>query len=109
VEPQLLTFRGAATPDESALWDMWRPWETPGYKPGWPNCVGIGHCPVVARRVRCGCRGLELVRDPGAMEEVHDSQPDREAVAAPLHRYTSPDEDSARWWNFPFRPGDIVN
>jgi hypothetical protein len=22
--------------------------------------------------------------------------------------YTSPDEDSARWWEFPFRPGDIV-
>jgi aryl sulfotransferase len=26
----------------------------------------------------------------------------------PLWRYTSPDEDSARWWDFPFRPGDIV-
>jgi hypothetical protein len=25
-----------------------------------------------------------------------------------LVRYTSPDEDSARWWGFPFRPGDIV-
>ena len=42
------------------------------------------------------------------MGEVHDLPPDREAVAAPLHRYTSPDEDSARWWDFPFRPGDIV-
>ena len=28
--------------------------------------------------------------------------------APPLIRYTSPDEDSARWWGFPFRPGDIV-
>jgi hypothetical protein len=28
--------------------------------------------------------------------------------AASLWRYTSPDEDSARWWDFPFRPGDIV-
>ena len=28
--------------------------------------------------------------------------------AAPLWHYTSPDEDSARWWDFPFRPGDIV-
>jgi aryl sulfotransferase len=25
-----------------------------------------------------------------------------------LFHYTSPDEDSARWWDFPFRPGDIV-
>lgn len=25
----------------------------------------------------------------------------------PLH-YTSPEEDSARWWDFPFREGDIV-
>jgi hypothetical protein len=29
-------------------------------------------------------------------------------AAAPLFRYTSPDEDSARWWDFAFRPGDIV-
>ncbi len=42
------------------------------------------------------------------MGDRHDLPPDREAVAAPLHRYTSPDEDSARWWDFPFRPGDIV-
>jgi len=34
--------------------------------------------------------------------------PDPAAAAAPLVRYTSPDEDSARWWNFAFRPGDIV-
>jgi aryl sulfotransferase len=26
----------------------------------------------------------------------------------PPIRYRSPDEDSARWWHFPFRPGDIV-
>jgi aryl sulfotransferase len=26
----------------------------------------------------------------------------------PLFHYTSPDEDSARWWDFSFRPGDIV-
>ena len=26
----------------------------------------------------------------------------------PPVRYRSPDEDSARWWHFPFRPGDIV-
>ena len=30
------------------------------------------------------------------------------AAATPRFRYTSPDEDSARWWDFPFRPGDIV-
>ena len=36
-------------------------------------------------------------------------QPLKPAVPpAPLWRYTSPDEDSARWWDFPFRPGDIV-
>ncbi len=29
-------------------------------------------------------------------------------AAAPLSHYTSPDEDSARWWDFTFRPGDIV-
>ncbi len=32
--------------------------------------------------------------------------PGRE-LAPPCH-YTSPDEDSARWWDFPFRRGDIV-
>jgi aryl sulfotransferase len=42
------------------------------------------------------------------MGDVHDLPPDREAVAAPLFRYTSPEEDSARWWDFPFHPGDIV-
>jgi hypothetical protein len=30
------------------------------------------------------------------------------APAAPLVHYTSPDEDSARWWDFEFRDGDIV-
>ena len=36
-------------------------------------------------------------------------QPLKPAVpGAPLWRYTSPDEDSARWWEFPFRRGDIV-
>ena len=29
-------------------------------------------------------------------------------AASPLVRYTSPDEDSARWWDFEFRDGDIV-
>ena len=42
------------------------------------------------------------------MGDVHDLPPNREAVAAPLHRYTSPEQDSARWWDFTFRPGDIV-
>jgi len=42
------------------------------------------------------------------MGDDHGVPPDREAVAAPRYRYTSPDEDSARWWDFPFRPGDIV-
>ena len=36
-------------------------------------------------------------------------QPLKPAVpSASLWHYTSPDEDSARWWDFPFRPGDIV-
>jgi aryl sulfotransferase len=42
------------------------------------------------------------------MGEGHALSPDREAVAAPLHRYSSPEEDSARWWDFALRPGDIV-
>jgi aryl sulfotransferase len=29
-------------------------------------------------------------------------------MAAPPHRYVSPDEDSGRWLGFPFRDGDIV-
>ncbi len=40
----------------------------------------------------------------------HDGSAIREADAMGegLLHYTSPDEDSARWWDFPFRPGDIV-
>ncbi len=30
------------------------------------------------------------------------------AAGHPAFRYTSPDEDSARWWDFAFRQGDIV-
>jgi hypothetical protein len=38
-----------------------------------------------------------------------DDRPLEPAVPpAPLRHYTSSDEDSARWWDFPFRPGDIV-
>ncbi len=37
-------------------------------------------------------------------------KPDRSRTPhpRPLFHYTSPDEDSARWWDFQFRPGDIV-
>ena len=42
------------------------------------------------------------------MGDVHDLPPDREAVDAPLHRYTSPDEDRARRWDLSLHPGDIV-
>ena len=42
------------------------------------------------------------------MGEDRDRPPGPVTAAAPLYRYTSPDEDSARWWDFPFRPGDIV-
>ena len=50
---------------------------------------------------------------PSAMLVSHGrgnvTEPLKPAVpAAPLCHYTSPDEDSARWWDFPFRPGDIV-
>jgi aryl sulfotransferase len=34
---------------------------------------------------------------------LHPAEPE-----APLWHYTSPDEDSARWWDFPSRAGDIV-
>jgi aryl sulfotransferase len=38
-----------------------------------------------------------------------DDRPLEPAVPpAPLRHYTSSDEDSARWWDFPFRAGDIV-
>ncbi len=42
------------------------------------------------------------------MREEPDRRPGPVRVAAPLFHYTSPDEDSARWWDFPVRPGDIV-
>jgi aryl sulfotransferase len=54
------------------------------------------------------CRGGPDVREAGAMGEGRDRPPDPGAAATPLIHYTSPDEDSARWWDFPFRPGDIV-
>jgi len=44
------------------------------------------------------------VRHAGAVGDERD----RAAVPTPPIRYTSPDEDSARWWGFSFRPGDIV-
>ncbi len=49
-------------------------------------------------------RGTTFVRDAGVMAEARPAVP----AATPRYRYTSPDEDSARWWDFPFRPGDIV-
>ena len=42
------------------------------------------------------------------MGEGRDRPPDPRGGGRTLYRYTSPDEDSARWWDFPFRPGDIV-
>lgn len=42
------------------------------------------------------------------MGEERDRPPGPLASGGSLIRYTSPDEDSARWWEFPFRPGDIV-
>ena len=42
------------------------------------------------------------------MGDDRDRPPGPVTAAAPRFRYTSPDEDSARWWDFPFRPGDIV-
>ncbi len=53
-------------------------------------------------------RDRPFVGDAGAVGQGRDRPPDRETAAAPLFHYTSPDEDSARWWDFPFRPGDIV-
>jgi hypothetical protein len=49
-------------------------------------------------------RGTTSVRDAGGMGEARRPSP---APTPPRH-YTSPDEDSARWWTFPFRRGDIV-
>jgi aryl sulfotransferase len=37
-----------------------------------------------------------------------DPEPKPAVPPGPLWHYTSPDEDSARWWDFPFRAGDIV-
>jgi len=42
------------------------------------------------------------------MGDDRDRAPGPVTAAAPRYRYTSPDEDSARWWDFPFRQGDIV-
>ncbi len=42
------------------------------------------------------------------MGEDRDPPPGPVPAGAPLFRYTSSDEDSARWWGFPFRAGDIV-
>ena len=53
-------------------------------------------------------RDGSAVRDAGGMGDDRDRPPDPVTAATPRFRYTSPDEDSARWWDFPFRPGDIV-
>jgi hypothetical protein len=53
-------------------------------------------------------RDPPAVRDAGDMDEDRDLPPGPVTAAAPARRYTSPDEDSARWWDFAFRPGDIV-
>ena len=42
------------------------------------------------------------------MGDRRDRPPDVVAATTPLFHYTSPDEDSARWWDFSFRAGDIV-
>jgi aryl sulfotransferase len=42
------------------------------------------------------------------MEKDRVKALDPAAAASPLYHYTSPDEDSARWQDFPFRQGDIV-
>jgi aryl sulfotransferase len=42
------------------------------------------------------------------MGDDRDLPPGPVTAATPQCRYTSPDEDSARWWDFAFRPGDIV-
>jgi aryl sulfotransferase len=54
------------------------------------------------------CHVCSALGNAGGMGEGRDRPPDPGAAAAPLFRYTSPDEDSARWWDFRFRPGDIV-
>ena len=42
------------------------------------------------------------------MGEERDRPPDPAVPEALLWHYTSADEDSARWWDFAFRAGDIV-
>jgi len=42
------------------------------------------------------------------MGEDRNHPPGPASAGAPRFRYTSLDEDSARWWDFAFRPGDIV-
>ena len=42
------------------------------------------------------------------MAADRDDPPDALQAAPPLVHYTSPDEDSARWWDFEFREGDVV-
>jgi hypothetical protein len=42
------------------------------------------------------------------MAEERGRPPRPVEPGAHLWHYTSPDEDSARWWDFPFRRGDIV-
>jgi hypothetical protein len=42
------------------------------------------------------------------MGEGPDRRPGGVTVAAQRFHYSSADEDSARWWDFPFRGGDIV-
>jgi aryl sulfotransferase len=37
-----------------------------------------------------------------------EAGPQPHTAGVSLVHYTSPDEDSARWWDFQFRPGDIV-
>jgi aryl sulfotransferase len=47
-------------------------------------------------------------RNWSSMGEERTERPSPEATTSQLFHYTSPDEDSARWWDFPFRAGDIV-
>jgi hypothetical protein len=42
------------------------------------------------------------------MDVRREEPPRRGAAGSPLVHYTSPDDDSARWWSFPLRRGDIV-
>src|SRR5271157_3664957 len=53
-------------------------------------------------------RRPRAVRETRGMGEDRDAPPGPVSAGGTLRRYTSPDEDSARWWDFAFRPGDIV-